>query len=92
MSVQSLLFPSSESGDGKYSKKIEAPVYEPKHNKPHLMELCDSTKTKRLIAEIKESNLNDDEKEFLVAAAWRHSVFHYERIADYYAHSSEENI
>ena len=74
----------------KYTKKIEAPVYEPRHAKPHLLMLCDQTKTKALVREIDESSLPDDEKAFLRAAAWRHAVFHYERIADYYAHSGPE--
>jgi hypothetical protein len=52
--------------------------------------LCDNTKTRGLISEIDDSNLSDDEKVFLRLAATRHSVFHYERIADYYAHSSPE--
>src|SRR5688572_4797857 len=76
--------------DEKYSKKIQAPVYEPKNRKPNLIELCDKYKTQRLINEIKCSNLPEDEKNFLLDAAARHSVFNYEKIADYYAHSSKE--
>jgi len=74
----------------KYSSKVEAPVYEPRHVKPHLLLLCDQTKTRQLVREIDESSLPEDEKTFLRAAAWRHAVFHYERIADYYAHSGPE--
>lgn len=74
----------------KYSSKIEAPIYEPKNKKPHILELCNKSKTNRLISEIKSSNLHDDEKAFLIEAAHRHSVFNYEKIADYYAHSSKE--
>jgi hypothetical protein len=88
---QTLLFADcAVESDKKYSKKIEAPVYEPKHEKPHLITLCDSTKVHRLIREIDASGLPEDEKAFLRAAAWRHAVFHYERIADYYAHASPE--
>jgi hypothetical protein len=91
MSKQMLLFDECAAETcGKYSKKIDAPVYEPRHEKPHLMTLCDATKTRRLIREIDASKLPEDEKEFLRAAAWRHTVFHYERIADFYAHSSPE--
>jgi hypothetical protein len=91
MNKQTLLFSECAAvSDQKYSKKIEAPIYEPRHDKPHLMTLCDATKTKRLIREIDASHLLEDEKEFLRAAAWRHAVFHYERIADYYAHSGPE--
>jgi hypothetical protein len=74
----------------KYSSKIEAPIYEPKNQKPHLMELIDKSKTHRLIREIEKSNLPIEEKRFLVDAARRHTVFNYEKIADYYAHSNKE--
>jgi hypothetical protein len=78
------------SEDQKYSTKIEAPIYEPKNKKPHIMELCDKSKTHRLMREIDMSNLPMDEKNFLLDAARRHNVFNYEKIADYYAHSSPE--
>lgn len=88
---QGLLFDDSpDEGDAKYTKKIEAPVYEPSHAKPHLLSLCDTTKAKRLLLDIEESSLREDEKEFLRHAATRHIVFHYERIADYYAYSTPE--
>lgn len=74
----------------KYSSKIEAPIYEPKNKKPHIVELVDKSKTKRLILEIENSSLPYEEKMFLVDAARRHNVFNYEKIADYYAHSSKE--
>jgi hypothetical protein len=74
----------------RYSLKIEAPIYEPKNTKPHLVELCDKSKTHRLIMEIDVSNLPVDEKNFLKDAARRHNVFNYEKIADYYAHATPE--
>lgn len=76
--------------DEKYSSKIEAPIYEPKNKKPHILELCDKSKTHRLIREIDNSNLSIEEKTFLIDAARRHNVFNYEKIADYYANSSKE--
>lgn len=76
--------------DSKYTSKIKAPIYEPKNKKPHIMELCDKTKTLRLIREINNSGLSIEEKSFLLDAARRHNVFNYEKIADYYAHSSKE--
>ena len=81
---------SSEDQQQKYSTKIEAPVYEPKNKKPHLLELRDHSKTLRLVKEIDASGLPEEEKEFLRAAATRHTVFNYEKIADYYAHASPE--
>lgn len=79
-----------ENKDEFYSTKIEAPIYEPKNQKPHIMELLDNSKTKRIIAEINNSTLPEEEKIFLIEAAKRHTVFNYERIADYYAHATPE--
>lgn len=76
--------------DGIYTTKIKAPTYEPKNKKPHILELCDTYKTKHLIKKIEDSTLPSEEKEFLIEAAKRHNVFNYEKIADYYAHSSKE--
>jgi hypothetical protein len=91
MEKQSMLFDGRpEEAARKYTTKIEAPVYEPRHDKPNILALYDPTKARRLIKKIDASALPDDEKAFLRAAATRHIVFHYERIADYYAHSSPE--
>ena len=91
MDTQFMMFaPEEAEKEEKYSNKIQAPVYEPNHEKPSILALCDANKTKRLILEINNSILPEEEKEFLRRAAWRHTVFNYERIADYYAHSSPE--
>lgn len=74
----------------KYSSKIEAPIYEPKNQKPHILELMNNSKTNRIINEINSSNLPIEEKNFLIEAAKRHTVFNYEKIADYYAHATPE--
>ena len=74
----------------KYSSKVEAPVYEPKNKKPHLLELLDNSKCNRLIVEIKESSVSNEEKLFLIEASKRHNIFNYEKIADYYSHSNLE--
>lgn len=87
---QQTLFEQEENKVQKYTKSVGSPLYEPKNKKPHLMELCDKSKTIRLINEINESNLPYDEKNFLIDAARRHYVFNYEKIADYYSHSSKE--
>jgi hypothetical protein len=69
-----------------YTKKIKAPIYEPKNKCPHLLELYDYQKTN----EIKNSEVTEDEKIFLIEAAKRHTVFNYEKIANYYSHASPE--
>lgn len=76
--------------DQKYSSKIESPIYEPKNQKPHIIELVDKSKTHRLMQEIENSSLGYEEKMFLMDAARRHLIFNYEKIADYYAHASKE--
>jgi len=73
---------------GNYSRKVEAPIYEPKQEKPQPSDLYDDSKTLELLAEIEAADLPDDEKDFLRVAARRHTVLNYERVADYYAHSS----
>jgi hypothetical protein len=73
-----------------YTTKIATPIYRPSARKPHIFELVDKFKTSHLIREIENSSVTDDEKHFLIQAAYRHNVFNYELIADYYAQASEE--
>lgn len=80
----------SQEEEKKYTTKIETPIYEPKNQKPHLLELIDKTKTQRLIRKIENSKLSNEEKNFLIDSAKRHNVFNYEKIADYYSHSNKE--
>ena len=76
--------------DGKYTSKIEAPVYEPKNLQPRIRQLYSKEKSRKLLHEIKKSSLPAGEKQFLITATERHTVFDYEKIADYYAHASKE--
>ena len=87
---QYTLFGSDSEHDEKYSSKIKAPIYEPKQPKPDLFILRDESKTKMLVREIEDSDLPEDEKTFLKVAAQRHTVFNYEKIADYYAQASAQ--
>jgi hypothetical protein len=73
-----------------YTKKIDIPTYEPKGEKPEVTELFNDEKTFELVANIKDSNLPQAEKDFLMLAAGRHTVLDFELIANYYAHSSKE--
>jgi hypothetical protein len=84
-----LLMDISEA-DAIYSDKITVPTYEPKNKKPPVEDLYDDEKAMGLIADIKESKLTQQEKDFLMAAASRHIVFNYSKVADFYAHSSKE--
>lgn len=76
--------------DDKYTSKIETPEYKPKNKKPYILELLNDSKSKRLIIEIENSNILDEEKRFLIEAAKRHNVFNYGNIADYYTHATPE--
>jgi hypothetical protein len=74
--------------DEQYSRKIESPVYEPKNPKPAVSELFDDTKTRTLLAAIEAAaELTDEERAFLTIAARRHTVIHYNKVADFYAHA-----
>lgn len=71
-------------------KKIAIPQYSPSKIKPQLESLIDYNKYSQLIKSINNSNVSEEDKNFLKFAATRHLVFHYSKIADYYAHSSAE--
>jgi len=73
-----------------YTQKIETPKYEPTGNKPTEEELYNEEKVKELIKKIGLSNIKKEEKEFLIKAAYRHTVFNYKNIAEFYVHSSKE--
>ena len=86
---QILMFPKEEK-ESKYNKVIGSPIYEPHGSMPIIHELTDKRKTSRIINQINRSNLPEEEKMFLRDAAQRHTVFDYEKIAEYYCHSSKE--
>lgn len=74
----------------KYTKKILAPIYEIKGDKPRLGELYDKSKFDRIVSAIKSSNLQEEEKNFLILSATRFIVFKFDMIAEYYANSSRD--
>lgn len=76
--------------DSTYTKKVDVPLYVPKYEKPNIFELFDHMKAMKLIKRINESNVTENEKRFLTFAAYRHIVFNFSKIADYYAHSNAE--
>ena len=73
-----------------YTGKVNIPQYEPSGDEPPVDMLVDKEKTQSLIDEINESNLTEEEKEFLRLAAYRHLAFNYKKVADYYAIASDE--
>tara|TARA_R100000458_G_C8277373_1_gene252876 strand:+ start:3305 stop:4036 length:732 start_codon:yes stop_codon:yes gene_type:complete len=74
----------------KYTGKIETPKYEPTGVKPGVQDLYNTEKADKLIEKIKAANLDKAEEAFLIHAAYRHTVFNYKNIAEYYIHSSKE--
>ena len=76
--------------DDTYTRKIVAPTYEPKNDKPVIDDLFSTQKADELIHKIKQADLNEEELMFLSHCALRHTVYDYSKIADFYAHSSKE--
>ena len=77
-------------GDTKYSRAISIPQYEVKGDRPFIEELYSNEKVIKLLDNIKKSGVSENEKKFLTIAAYRHYVFNYSRIAEYYASASKE--
>lgn len=75
--------------NSKYSEKVVPPVYEPSEDKPEIKDLYDKSKTEEIVKEIKDADISEQEKEFLIDAASRLTVFYYKRIADYYAQADK---
>lgn len=88
--LRKLLNIIDESNDNAYTKKVDIPIYEPTGEKPDLNDLYEADKSYDLIHDIKESNLSNEEKQFLMLAAGRHVTFDFEKIANYYAHASKD--
>ena len=80
-----------DTGDGtQYSTKVEIPQYEPTGECPDIYELCDSGKAHSFLEEIREADVTDEEKEFLIKATRRLYEFNYKKIAEYYAQATPE--
>jgi hypothetical protein len=70
-----------------YTDKVEVPPYEITGPKPELTAMYDDEKASALILAINASDIPEEDKQFLRAAAYRHVVFNFQEIANYYAHS-----
>lgn len=75
---------------GKYTMDYEAPQYKPSGKTPLIDDLVCRDKANDLINRIRASSVSDEEKSFLIAAAYRHNCFDYSKVADYYACASGE--
>lgn len=81
---------ADELVDDKYTLAVNIPQYEITGDCPTFDDMLDADKSDELISEIQQSGVSEDEKRFLIAAAYRHNVFNYRNIAEYYAHASAE--
>lgn len=70
-----------------YAQKAKIPHYEPKGENPSFEMMMDRAKTDELIAEIEAADIDAETKDFLINAAYRHTVFNYRNIAEFYAHA-----
>lgn len=74
-----------------YTEKIDVPEYCVTGPKPNVSELADLSDYNKLLENIAaDKSLSDENRTFLELAAARHINFHYDRIAEYYAHASDE--
>lgn len=76
--------------NNEYTNKIEVPLYLPNNEKPCVDDLINIEKTQIFIAEIQNLEVTKEIKEFLISSAYRHNVFNYSKIADFYAHSEKK--
>lgn len=83
--------PDPVEEDNKYTMETKIPQYQITGECPDISEMIDTGKSDALIAEIIEADgITDEEKQFLIEAARRHTVFNYRNIAEYYAHANPE--
>lgn len=76
--------------DAVYTTKIKIPQYEITGEEPLIKDLVDDFKVNELVDEIKNSNVSEEQKEFLLKAVTRLYTFNYSNIAEYYAHQDKE--
>ena len=73
-----------------YTKKITAPQYEVVGEAPLVTDLVNMTKVNELHSAIASADLPDDVKAFLTTAAYRHAVFDYRKVAEFFPHQPVE--
>jgi len=70
----------------KYTQVISSPIYEIRGELPSIEELYSTEKADSLASEVLKANIPDEIKKFLISASYRHIVFNYAKIAEFYAH------
>jgi len=79
--------PEEEEKESVYTKKKKPIIYNPRGEQPDIKSLYDRAKAESLLLHIEQAEIPEDVKQFLRAAAERHTVINFEATADYYAHA-----
>lgn len=78
-----------EDKENPYTGEVKIPQYKVNGELVFVDELCNDEKVNELLAEIADSDVPDNIKNFLAKAAQRHRVFDYRKIAEYYARADK---
>ena len=81
---------SSDNDVNVYSAAVEVPQYQIIGDEPAVQDLFDNEKAEAFSAEIMAKDLPEAVRDFLLAAASRHVVFDYGKIAEFYPHQTKE--
>jgi hypothetical protein len=82
---------ADDSGnESAYTTAINIPQYQIVGEQPAISELFNNVKAEKFKSKIRAANLPLEVEDFLLAAANRHTVFNYRKIAEYYPHASSE--
>lgn len=81
---------ADDNDENNYERKIVAPIYEPQEGDVSLSECYDTSKVDTLVSAINKAGIDDEVKLFLKVAAYRHTKFNYEKVADYYSKAPKE--
>lgn len=79
-----------ELHENPYTQKTDIPQYTVTGEDVTLCDLYQDSKTKELIREIDDADISDEAKRFLTVAAYRHVIFNYQKIAEYYAKADRQ--
>lgn len=80
----------NNQNSNQYIQTLNIPQYTIKGETPSLNELYNLEYVETLTAHIEQANITEEQKKFLKYAAYRHILFNYENIAEYYAHQNKE--
>lgn len=68
-----------------YTQKTDIPQYQVTGEDVTIADLYQDLKAKELIEQVEEADISKEAKQFLKIAAYRHVIFNYQKIAEFYA-------